>query len=196
MPHRGRTSDSDRLTVRNYEETILQTIAQGQAPVLAPPSALDGAVGDQVCVAWRNLADHLTPLLLDPKSNPDFVKEITEVARNLVNLVACDPDVAIFQIVNPTKAALLNYGVEHSIHTGVLMSLIAKHKEWTDVQTANAVCAALTMNLSITQLQTDLAKQPEPPTPEQKSEIVQHPTRSRDMLVELGVMQMQGLRAV
>ena len=174
----------------------MQTIAQGQASVLAPPSALDGAVGDQVCVAWRDLSQRLTPLLLDPRSATDFVKEITNIGQELVSLVACDADVAIFQIVNPTKAALLNYGVEHSVHTAVLMALIAKHKEWSEVQTSNAISAALTMNLSITQLQTDLAAQADPPTPEQKHAIVTHPTRSRDMLVELGVMQMEWLRAV
>jgi hypothetical protein len=180
----------------NSQETILQTMAQSQLSLSTSPSALDGAVGEQVCVAWESLAEQLTPLLLHPKSNPDFLKEITQLALALINLVACDPDVAIFQIVNPTKTALLNYGVEHSIHTAILMSLIAKHKEWTPVQTANAVCAALTMNISITQLQTDLARQPEPPTPEQKRDIVEHPSRSRDILIDLGVMQREWLRAV
>ena len=186
----------DRWIIGNHEETILQTTDQNQAINSVPGGALDGAVGEQVCIAWRNLTEQLTPLLLDPKSHLDFSEQITQISLALINLVACDSDVAIFQIVNPTRASLLNYGVEHSIHTAVLMSLIARHKEWTQIQTVNAVCAALTMNISITQLQTDLAKQSEPPTSEQKREIIQHPSRSRDILVEMGVMQIEWLRAV
>ncbi len=174
----------------------MQTIAQGQTSVLPPPSALEGVVGDQICVAWRDLSRRLTPLLLDPRSATDFVKDITSIGRDLASLVDINADVAIFQIVNPTKEAWLNYGVEHSMHTAVLMALIAKHKEWSVVQTSNAISAALTMNLSMTQLQTEMAANQEPLTPDQKNAIFTHPTRSRDMLVELGVMQMEWLRAV
>ena len=174
----------------------MQTETQAQASVSALPSALDGAVSDRVCVAWAALIQRLNPLLLNPLSSADFVSEITSVSRDLIRLIGCDPDVAIFQIVNPTKASFLNYGVEHSIHTAVMMSLIAKHKEWSDIQAVHAVCAALTMNLSMTQLQTDLASQAEPPDQDQKMTIVQHPTRSRDMLIKLGVIQLEWLRAV
>lgn len=174
----------------------MQTIAQGQASVLAPPGALDGEGGEQVWVAWRALSQRLTPLLLDPRSSTDFVKEITDIGRELARLVDCNADVGIFQIVNPSKAAWLNYGVEHSMHTAVLMALIAKHKEWSEAQKSNAISAALTMNLAMTQLQTEMAANPEPLTPDQKNAIFTHPTRSRDMLVELGVMQMEWLRAV
>lgn len=174
----------------------MQTESQAQAAAVALQSALEGAVGDQACVAWGSLIQRLNPLLLDPHASADFVSDITSFSEDLIRLIGCDPDVAIFQIVNPTKASFLNYGVEHSVHTAVLMSLIAKHKGWSDVQTIHAVCAALTMNLSMTQLQTDLARQAEPPDPEQKTTIAQHPTSSRDMLIRLGVIQLEWLRAV
>lgn len=155
-----------------------------------------GPEGAHICTAWRALVQRLEPLLLTPQAQAGFPTQLTDVAAELVRLVSSDPDVAIFQIVNPTPETLHNYGVEHSVHTAVLMALIARHKEWAENQASQAVCAALTMNLSITQLQTDLASQQVPLTPEQKEAIHQHPTRSRDLLASLGVMLPEWLRAV
>jgi HD domain len=142
------------------------------------------------------LVQQLTPLLLNPLAEPDFQHRLSVCVQELATLVRQDPDLAIFQLVNPSPGTLLNYGVEHSVHTAVLMALIAQHKEWPEAQTEAALSAALSMNLSITQLQTDLAHQAQPPNAAQKDAIHHHPTRSRDMLVSLGVMQMDWLRAV
>ncbi len=169
--------------------------AKVEAPV-PTSSGSGGPEGAHICTAWRALVQRLSPLLLNPEGASEFAAHVSDIGSELIRLVASDPDVAIFQIVNPTPDALRNYGVEHSVHTAVLMALIANHKEWPEAQAAQAVCAALTMNLSITQLQTDLANQTEPPTPGQKEAIHHHPTRSRDMLMSLGVTQQEWLRAV
>jgi hypothetical protein len=186
---------SRNFGVSQLKEFTLPISAQAQAP-LPTSSGAGGPEGAHICIAWRALVLRLSPLLLDPLSAADFRGSLVDIGTELLRLVRNDPDVAIFQLVNPPQATLLNYGVEHSVHTAVLMALIAHHKEWAEAQTSQAICAALTMNLSITQLQTDLASQAEPPTPEQKEAIHHHPVRSRDLLVKLGVGEPEWLRAV
>ncbi|MES2888209.1 MAG: HD domain-containing phosphohydrolase [Pseudomonadota bacterium] len=161
------------------------------APTVPPrPEGIDAGL------AWCNLTERLTPTLLAPQAEPHLEAVLLEVGADLISLVHHDPDVAIYRLVNPTSLAMRNYGVEHCVHTAVLMTLIAEHKEWSEEQTLHAVCAALTMNLAVTQLQTDLANQPEPPSIAQKETIHHHPLRSRDLLVAAGIMHMDWLRAV
>ncbi len=189
----GRIRRSFRLS--HFEELTLQSAAQATQAARAEAIVSKGEdLG--VGASWQALVQRLTPLLLNPLAEPDFQHRLSVCVQDLAALVHHDPDLAIFLLVNPSPQARFNYGVEHPVHTAVLMALIAQHKEWPEGQVEVALSAALSMNLSITQLQTDLANQALPPNAAQKEAIHHHPARSRDMLVSLGVMQMDWLRAV
>ena len=69
----------------------------------------------------------------------------------------------------------------------MLVCLVGRRKDWPDQRVAIAVKAALTMNLSITELQTTLARQEAPLTPEQRTAIralILHGIYSHDLSPE------------
>ena len=73
---------------------------------------------------------------------------------------------------------------------------MAQRLGWTDRDATRAFKAALTMNLSMLALQGELAAQTGPLTEAQRRTIRQHPIRSREMLIQAGVTDVDWLRAV
>lgn len=145
---------------------------------------------------WQDLSEWLEPLLLNPGNSAGFVADINRCAHTLVKLVEEDPDLAIFHIVHVSPDKMARYGVLHSMHTGMLMTLVGKRKDWSESRIDSAVKAALTMNLSITALQITLAQQVEPPTSNQRQAIAAHPLATWHMLRQLGVTDEDWLIAV
>jgi HD-GYP domain-containing protein (c-di-GMP phosphodiesterase class II) len=145
---------------------------------------------------WRALSARVTPLLMNPSLVEHFVHEIDQCTATLMRLLREDPDMGIFEVVHLSAGKLLQYGVTHSLHTAVLVCLVGRRKDWPDQRVAIAVKAALTMNLSITELQTTLARQEAPLTPEQRTAIDCHPLDSWQILRRMGVTDDEWLRAV
>jgi hypothetical protein len=145
---------------------------------------------------WQALVDELMPLLLAPYDCPGFLARITDCAATVMSLMQEDPDTGIFHMVHPTPDKMRRYSVVHAMHTALLLALVGQRKDWGDKRTASAVKAGLTMNLSITNLQIDLAQQNTPLTPEQREEITAHPLSSVKLLQDLGVQDDEWLIAV
>ncbi|MDE1997794.1 MAG: hypothetical protein KGI91_01415 [Burkholderiales bacterium] len=145
---------------------------------------------------WQDLSEWLEPLLLNPGNSSGFVADINRCSHNLVELVEADPDLAIFHIVHACPEKMARYGILHSMHTGMLVTLVGKRKDWVHSRIDSAVKAALTMNLSITALQITLAQQVEPPTSDQRQAIAAHPLATWHMLRQLGVTDEDWLIAV
>ena len=70
------------------------------------------------------------------------------------------------------------YGVTHSIHTAITAFLVAQRLGWDEAGVQKVFKVALTMNLSMLELQGQLALQTAPVTPEQRAAILSHPQRS------------------
>ena len=145
---------------------------------------------------WQALADALMPLLLTPQACPDFLGGIAACATTVTTLIRQDPDIGIFHMVHPDPNKMNRYSVLHAMHTALLLALIGQRKDWGDKRTASAVKAGLTMNLSITNLQIELARQPTPLTTAQRDAIDAHPLSTVKMLQELGVQDEEWLIAV
>ena len=145
---------------------------------------------------WQAMSEWLAELLLRPRGCADFSVEMAQFADTLVRLTHEDPDVAIFHMVHARSDKMRRYGVLHAMHTGMLLTLIGRRKDWGDTRTATAVKAGLTMNISITALQSELAQQAAPLTKAQQDAIEGHPLASTQMLRELGVSDAAWLTAV
>lgn len=145
---------------------------------------------------WQDLSEWLEPLLLSPGNTVSFVADINQCATTLIKLVDEDPDMAIFHIVHVSPEKMARYGVLHSMHTAMLITLVGRRKDWVGPRIDSAVKAALTMNLSITALQITLAQQVEPPTADQRQAIAAHPLATWHMLRQLGVTDEDWLIAV
>lgn len=88
------------------------------------------------------------------------------------------------------------YSIRHSVDAAVACHVIGATTELSPAELASTVAGALTMNISILQLQDDLQGQQQPLTPGQREVIQQHPEGSVEMLRELGVLDEVWLSAV
>jgi HD-GYP domain-containing protein (c-di-GMP phosphodiesterase class II) len=105
-------------------------------------------------------------------------------------------DPLIYAIVRHDHSRFASYGSVHSLHVAAVCSLLARRMGWSEERHACAVCAALTMNLSIIELQGHLAARGEALTPAQREAIHVHPQASAQLLREAGLADEAWLAAV
>ncbi|GCL62481.1 HD-GYP domain-containing protein [Pseudaquabacterium pictum] len=111
-------------------------------------------------------------------------------------LVARDPDLAILQVLRQQGNAHVDYGLHHATHSGITGWLVARRLGWSPAECERVFKTALTMNISMLELQGQLAQQTTPPTDEQRLAIHAHPQFSRVMLEMAGVTDADWLLAV
>lgn len=114
----------------------------------------------------------------------------------VLELVDRDPDLAIFQVLRQERGDLVRYGVDHSVHAAIAAVLMARRLGWDEADVERAFKAALTMNLSMLELQGQLAQQLDAPSPEQRQAIRAHPEISVRILELAGIRDSQWLDAV
>nr|WP_316644118.1 HD domain-containing phosphohydrolase [uncultured Roseateles sp.] len=126
----------------------------------------------------------------------DFCDALDAAAKPVLALIEHDPDLAIFQVVRQQAAGKTHYGVQHAIHSAIATYLAAQRLEWPQARVLTAFKAALTMNISIIEMQARLAMQVSPLTSNQRKAIDEHPQRSVEMLREAGIADEEWLTAV
>ncbi|MBS1197363.1 MAG: hypothetical protein H6R18_1148 [Proteobacteria bacterium] len=75
----------------------------------------------------------------------------------------------------------------HSLSCAILCSLLAKRLGWPEERQRSLVCAALTMNLGMLDLQQRLLRQATPLTPAQLEQVHAHPEAALAALTNVGV---------
>jgi len=143
---------------------------------------------------WRLSSGRLNTLLTTPQS--ELRAALGEVVNVLMALADRYPDKVLFQILRRDQTRLQSYGVSHSLHCAAVCCLTARRMGWDDDQRRTLVAAAMSMNLSMIELQGRLAVQASPPTANQRAAIHDHPTRSAAMLADAGVDDPAWLAAV
>lgn len=141
----------------------------------------------RLCVAFMNDARQIEA------HSTAHVAEIIHIVERIVVLAARKPDVAIFVM---TQMDMTNYVVAHHLRVAVLCALLASKSQWSEPQTTNLCCAALTMDIAILKLQASLAVQTDPITAAQRQSLRNHGARSRRMLEAMGIVDQDWLRAV
>jgi HD-GYP domain-containing protein (c-di-GMP phosphodiesterase class II) len=128
--------------------------------------------------------------------NEGFDQVLDEVAAPLMALIERDPDLAIFQVLRQHGSHHAQYGVNHAIHCAIAV-FMAAHRLGLDAPAVQrAFKAALTMNVSMFELQGQLALQIGPLTSAQRDAIHAHPQRSVQMLQVAGIDDPTWLEAV
>ena len=188
---RGQIVDSSARMEALFERGMLVDMAELETArdrILKAPrkelAALWDRSIDQAGAALRSL----------PADGFDAV--LDEVAEPLVALVERDPDLAIFQVLRQHGKHHAQYGVNHAIHCAIAVFLAAHRLGLDGPEVQRAFKAALTMNVSMFELQGRLATQVAPLTPAQRDAIHTHPQRSVQMLQEAGVNDPEWLTAV
>lgn len=88
------------------------------------------------------------------------------------------------------------YSIRHSLDVAITCHIVGESLGINEPQLTSTVAAALTMNISILQLQDDLQAQQEALTDDQRGIIQRHPVASVEMLRERGVTDEEWLAAV
>jgi len=143
---------------------------------------------------WRLSSGRLNTLLTTPQA--ELRGAIDEVVNVLISLADRYPDKVLFQILRHDQTRLQAYGVSHSLHVAAVCCLTGKRMGWDDAQRRTMVGAAMSMNLSMIELQGRLAVQAVPPTADQRTAINEHPLKSAQMLADAGIDDKVWLAAV
>lgn len=179
---RGAFVDAEevRLVERNAEPE------QAKAPV-APPNLFG---------LWEQTTEGLRKLLTDVTQQPDFSARVDQFAHHIVELVDFNADVGIYRSVRQDNAKNFYYGYSHSVHAAVLCILMSRHLQWPPDRMMSLAKAALTMNMTILDLQGQMAGQDVPMKDKQRAAIQAHPTQSVELLEKAGVNDADWLAAI
>ena len=154
---------------------------------LAPKERLPGL--------WRNcftsVADTLTH-----GDHTTFRMALEASVAPALSLVQRDPDLAIFQVLRQDANEFVRYGMDHSLHAAIAAFLVARRLGWNEAECERAFKAALTMNISMLELQGQLAQQVEPLSAEQREAVQAHPEFSVRMLTLAGITDADWLNGV
>ncbi len=116
--------------------------------------------------------------------------------QDLRQLVDTDPDVALFVCVRQDDGRFALYAQHHAIHCAVVTLLATRQLAWPLARQDALGCAALTMNLSMLDLQSLMAEQTDPPSQRQRERIRAHPEASVALLRTAGITDVEWLNTV
>ena len=145
---------------------------------------------------WLDLQTQANAILRD-SSSPQFLNRIDRLQNLLRQHTQRNPDGALFALFHLSASELHLYSATHAMLVCVMCGLAVREVLNWPAGLEQTLCrAALTMNISMTDLQDRLALQVEPPTPEQRQQIDQHAARSVQLLEQAGLCDRPWLEAV
>ncbi|WP_293764798.1 HD domain-containing phosphohydrolase [uncultured Aquitalea sp.] len=115
---------------------------------------------------------------------PDFSQRVARLSNDVIDLAESHPDGVIASLL---LVPFKEYGPAHALHTAALLALLTRRMPLSEEQRHSVLGAALTMNMSISDLQNQLHHQQEALSPEQEQQIESHPLVSSAILREAGV---------
>jgi HD-GYP domain-containing protein (c-di-GMP phosphodiesterase class II) len=188
---RGQQVDSSEQLQALFERGALVDMSELQTAheeiLKAPREQLPGL--------WnRSLSEVNQALMAQPGEG--FVAALEDATRPVQSLIERDPDLAVFQVLRQGGGADMAYGAQRSLQSAITAYLVAQRMAWTADQSALAFKVGLTMNLSMLELQGQLARQTTPLTRAQRDALRDHPAQSVQMLELAGIHNADWLRAV
>ncbi|MFT3816453.1 MAG: HD domain-containing phosphohydrolase [Rubrivivax sp.] len=188
---RGRRIESSEQLAALIRRGALVDVAELQSPRerarQAPRQELPGL--------WADGLGRISRVLSDCRDG-SFSHAIDEATGAVLGLVERDPDLAIFQVLTRDANADAAYGARRSMHAAITSFLVGQRLGWDAAALERVFKAALTMNLSMLELQGELARQRTAPSPAQRAALATHPMRSVEMLMQAGVNDEDWLQAV
>jgi len=116
---------------------------------------------------------------------PDAQSSILEIVKLLISAVNLDEDLALASIQRNQESG--DYGERHSVDTAILSIIVAKTINKSDQEIQDIAAAALTMNISMRDLQERLHLKKDTLTDQEKIYIRNHPIDSINILFEAGI---------
>jgi HD-GYP domain-containing protein (c-di-GMP phosphodiesterase class II) len=145
-------------------------------------------------VLWQSLHQRMAQLLTQPMEAAPFQVSMDEACSDIQHALVHCKEASLFELIHNDDPA--SYAVSHSVQTAFVASLIGQQMGLSEQDCNTLSQAALTMNVGMSQLQSTLALQLTPPSPQQRQAIQDHGAVSRRALEALGVTDTDWLRAV
>ncbi len=137
---------------------------------------------------WSDLESGLGIILGSPGSIQEFEQRVWQYDRWMKDLLKRDTDVGLYLLFQLATNSPVGYSASHALVCAVLCHLIAVELALPQNERDSLVHAALTMNLAMTALQDELARQMERPNGQQLSAIKAHAVKGGLMLANMGVV--------
>lgn len=154
-----------------------------------------GSGGEDFFARWEALQTRLSTLLRAPQE-PLFLPRVRECAAQLIGWVERFTDPMIFVVVQHDHSRHEVYGLAHLLHTAAVGAVLSRRLGWAPERQRSLVGAALTMNLSIIDLQGRLASRGGKLQPPQRAAISRHPDEAVAWLRNAGLDDAEWLSAV
>ena len=145
---------------------------------------------------WNKTSEALRTLFTRPQENPDFLPQLNTFATRMLELLDRNINIGIYRAIRQENSHDFYYGYTHSVHTAVMCILLSRRLDWPQERMMSLMRAALTMNMSIVELQGKMAAQDGPMKESQRVEIRSHPQKTVELLKTLGVTDNDWLQAI
>jgi hypothetical protein len=156
----------------------------------------DGGTGSEDFFArWEALQTRLSVLLRAPQETL-FLPRVKECAGHLIVWAERFTDQMLFVVIQHDHTRHEVYGLAHLLHTAAVCAVLSRRLGWTPERQRSLVGAALTMNLSIIDLQGRLASRGGKLLPPQRAAINRHPDEAVAWLRNAGLDDAEWLAAV
>ena len=171
--------------------------AQAQAPVgdAKPDSTfresrfLDTGFGRQLSLVeeWDSLHRLLTSALLDAAPRTDWLARVIRAHRRVQQLGNRSLDGSLYYLVYRSSQPEDHYSALHAMLVCLVCQAAARVLDWPRDWVQALGLAALTMNVTMTELQDTLGNSDITPTMEMRQEIEQHSIAAQELLKSSGV---------
>jgi hypothetical protein len=151
---------------------------------------------EDLLAQWADLELGLGVILGSPGSTQEFANRVVQYDRWMQGLLQRDPDVGLYLLFQLASNSPVGYSASHSLVCATLCHLIASELGISTSERDSVVRAALTMNIAMTALQDQLARQIGKPTRVQQDIIDHHPAQGSTLLTSLGVDDAQWIATV
>jgi HD-GYP domain-containing protein (c-di-GMP phosphodiesterase class II) len=194
LPWNVRTASGQLLLARGQilatDDDIEALLERGMfvdaAELRAPRGGDVAPLYRNVFERWAAMERKLAALL---RSRPeDLGGRIAELAQGVGELADAHADELIFAVVQYDHERFSSYGVAHAMHVAAVCALLTRRlPQHTEEQRQSLLCAALTMNMAIVELQGQLASRGGKPSAAERLAIERHPAEAAETLRRHGV---------
>lgn len=143
---------------------------------------------------WDDIQSKVTRLIKNIVNERNEFEDKLEGIATLIQFLSekdADVGISVMMLQEPS-----NSPIAHCMHAAIVVELVAKRMEWSTVNRISLICAALTMNIGMLDLQSKLLQQRTPLSEDQLKDIRNHPHRSMEVLKAVGVRNEDWLEAV
>jgi HD-GYP domain-containing protein (c-di-GMP phosphodiesterase class II) len=143
---------------------------------------------------WADLSQRMDQLLGQPEAGAALAEGVGEAAEDLQHTVDHQCELALFEALQVDDPQ--SYAVSHALQTAFVANLVGTRLGWSDGERGTLTHAALTMNLGMMALQSQLSLQQMPLSSQQRQAVADHGRLSRALLERSGVTDAAWLHAV